>query len=225
MSRPARPRWYDDACGAAFALDLLGERWSILIIRELMFGGRRFNELRANLSGLSANVLTQRLESLEATRILQRRWLPPPVSAQIYELTAWGYEAEPIIQTLGRWATRHPDHDPQRPLSAAALMLSFRTMLDAERAAGLDAKIGFRLGAEGFVAHIRAAQISIARAEPEACDVLFEAEPTMIAAAVYGEKATSALEAAGRLVVQGNRRLAKRFLTLFPLPEKLARPG
>src|SRR3954468_22700125 len=147
-------RSYDDACGAAHALDLVGERWALLVIRELMMGPKRFSDLRRDLPGISANVLTQRLEGLEEIGVLVRRRLPPPVSAQVYELTPWGYEAEPIFQTLGRWATRSPGHDPSLPLSSVSLLLSFRTMFDAERARGLDARIGLRLGAETFVVRI-----------------------------------------------------------------------
>ncbi len=83
-------RWYDDACGTALGLELVGERWSLLIVRELMFGGRRFSELRGSLPGISANILTMRLEGLERIGIVQRRTLPPPASVQIYELTPWG---------------------------------------------------------------------------------------------------------------------------------------
>src|SRR5215210_6107967 len=148
VSRASRHRSYDDACGAAHALDLVGERWALLVIRELMLGPKRFGDLRADLPGISANVLTQRLESLEAAGVLVRRKLPPPASVQVYELTAWGYESEPIFQALGRWAARSPQHDPTLPLSAVSLFLSFRTMLDAERARGLRARIGFRFGEE-----------------------------------------------------------------------------
>src|SRR5438067_10376690 len=104
--RALKKRWYDDACGTALALELLGERWSLLIVRELMFGGRRFSDLRSSLRGVSANILAQRLEGLERVGIIQRRKLPPPASVQIHELTPWGYEAEVILQVLGRWATR-----------------------------------------------------------------------------------------------------------------------
>lgn len=216
-----RKRWYDDACGTAFALDLIGERWAILIMRELMFGPRRFNELRAGLPGISAKILTQRLERLEASRILRKRKMPPPVSAQVYELTDWGYEAEDLVQMLGRWATRHPDHDPTLPLSAASIMMSFRTMIDADRAAGIDATIGFRMGEDGFVIRLRDGAIITERREPGDIDVLFTGEPTMIAAAVYGGEPLEALEAAGGLSIAGDRALAERFTALFPLPEKL----
>src|SRR5918997_6222030 len=97
----AHRRRYDDACAAAHALDLVGERWALLVMRELMMEPRRFSDLRASLPGISANVLTQRLESLETAGVLHRRKLPPPAASQVYELTPWGYEAEPIFQALG----------------------------------------------------------------------------------------------------------------------------
>src|SRR3712207_2524226 len=92
----ASKRRYDDACGTAHALDLIGERWALLVMRELMLGPKRFGDLRRDLPGISANVLTQRLEGLEAAGLLVRRRLAPPASAQVYELTPWGYEAEQI---------------------------------------------------------------------------------------------------------------------------------
>src|SRR5579859_932529 len=82
-------RWYDDACGTALALEFVGERWSLLLIRELMFGPRRFGELKANLPGISSNVLAQRLDGLEAAGIVSRRKLPSAMSVQVYELTPW----------------------------------------------------------------------------------------------------------------------------------------
>ena len=127
-------RSYDDACGTAHALDLIGERWALLVIRELMLGPKRFGDLKADLPGISANVLTQRLEGLEASGIVTRKKLPPPASVQVYDLTDWGREAEPIIMTLGRWAARSPDHDPTLPLSGVSMMLSLRTMIDANPA-------------------------------------------------------------------------------------------
>src|SRR5215213_10130364 len=147
-------RSYEDACGAAHALDLVGERWALLVMRELMLGPKRFSDLRADLPGISANVLAQRLEGLEAAGVLVRRKLPPPAPAQVYELTPWGRESEPIFQALGRWAARSPAHDPSLPFSAASLLLSFRTMLDPGRAEGIDARVGFRVGDETFLAHL-----------------------------------------------------------------------
>jgi DNA-binding HxlR family transcriptional regulator len=222
---PPSRRRYEDACGAAHALDLVGERWALLVMRELMLGPKRFSDLRADLPGIRANVLTQRLEGLEAAGVLVRRKLPPPASAQVYELTPWGYESEPIFQTLGRWAARSPQHDPTLPLSAVSLFLSFRTMLDAERARGLVARVGFRIGAETFLARLARGRIEIERGPLEDVDAVFSAAAPVIAAAVYGGQPLTALERAGMLAVDGDRALAERFVTLFPLPPKVETAG
>ncbi|MEA3048728.1 MAG: hypothetical protein QOG84_564 [Sphingomonadales bacterium] len=213
-------RSYGDACGTAHALDLIGERWALLVMRELMLGPKRFSDLKGDLPGISANVLTQRLEGLEAKGLVGRRRLPPPASAQVYELTAWGYEAEPIVQTLGRWATRSPAHDPGLPLSATSLMLSFRTMQSAERIGGFEGRIGFRIGEESFVATIAGGRVQAERGETGA-DAVFTGSPEAIAAVVYGGQAIEAMEAAGALAVEGDRSAARRFATFFPLPPKV----
>ena len=217
-------RRYEDACGAAHALDLLGERWALLVVRELMLGPKRFSDLRADLPGISANVLTQRLEGLEAAGVLVRKKLPPPASAQVYELTPWGYESEPIFQALGRWAARSPEHDPSLPLSAVSLFLSFKTMLDPARARGIDARIGFRIGAETFLVRLMEGRVEVGRDGPEQTDLVFTGTAPAIAAAVYGGAPLDALEAAGALSIEGDRALAARFVTLFPLPSKVERP-
>ena len=173
----ASGRRYHDACGAAHGLDLVGERWALLVMRELMFGPRRFGDLKADLCGLSANVLTQRLEGLEEAGIVRKRKLPPPASVQVYELTDWGYEAQPVFEVLGRWAARSPRHDPTLPISAVSTMMSLRTMFDAEAANGLKARIGFVFGDRSFVATIANDDLTSERTEIEDCDVVFEGEP------------------------------------------------
>jgi DNA-binding HxlR family transcriptional regulator len=220
----ASRRRYEDACGAAHALDLVGERWALLVIRELMLGPKRFSDLRADLPGISANVLTQRLEGLEAAGVLCRRKLPPPASAQVYELTPWGYEAEPIFQALGRWAARSPGHDPSLPLSAVSLLLSFRTMFDPERARGVDARIGLRLGKESFLVRIAGGRIRAVRGAAAGTDLLLTGPAPVVAAAVYGGVPLEDLEREGALRVEGDRALAERFVALFPLPAKASPP-
>ncbi|HEX8624425.1 MAG TPA: winged helix-turn-helix transcriptional regulator [Allosphingosinicella sp.] len=217
----AAKRRYDDACGTAHALDLIGERWALLVMRELMLGPKRFGDLRSDLPGISANVLTQRLEGLEASGLLVRRRLPPPASTQVYELTPWGYEAEPIVQSLGRWAARSPAHDPTLPISGTSIMLSFRTMFDASRAGDFHARIGFRLGAESFVAEVEGGRFESARGETGGADVVLAGTPTGLAAFVYGGQRIEVLEQAGMLKVEGDEDVARRFATLFPLPPKV----
>jgi len=215
-------RRYEDACGTAHSLELIGDRWALLIMRELMLGGRRFSQLRADLPGISANVLTQRLEELEARGVLVRKRLPPPASTQIYELTPWGYEAEIIVREMGRWAARSPLHDSTLRISAVSVLLSLRTMLSRERARGIDAVIGFRFGEESYRGHLTADGITYARGEGDDAKVIFSGEPTALAAAVHGGVPFTDLEAAGLLSITGDLRLAKKFVTLFPLPTKVA---
>ncbi|MES2291418.1 MAG: winged helix-turn-helix transcriptional regulator [Pseudomonadota bacterium] len=220
--KTADKRWYDDACGTALAMELVGERWSLLIVRELMFGPRRFGELRGGLPGISANVLTQRLEGLEAAGILTRRKLPPPASVQVYELTPWGYESEVAIQELGRWAVRSHAHDATLPLSAASIMMSFRTMIDRSRSGDVGNTVGFLLGNEGFLAVIDAAGIAIRRVDAPQAPVVLSTDPMTLASLVYGGRPFADAEAAGVLRIEGDRALAERFVTLFPLPPKIS---
>ena len=214
-------RRYHDACAAAHALDMLGERWAMLVLRELMFGPKRFSELRADIPTISANLLTQRLEGLEASGLVARRKLPPPVSAQVYELTLRGCATEPILQALGRWGAGSPVHDPSLPISATSLLLSLRAMLDPTRVKALDVRIGFRLGGRDFVGALNATGLAIVRGEVGDVDLLFDGAPTALAAAVYGAVPLDRLEAQGSLTVTGPRWLAKLFTTLFPLPPKV----
>lgn len=214
-------RWYDDACGAALGMELVGERWSLLIVRELMYGGRRFSELRAGLPGISANILTQRLERMERVGILQKRKLPPPASVQIYELTRWGYEGEVVLMELGRWATRSHLHDPTLPVSAASIMMSFRTMVVPERIAGETGPVGFRFGEEGFVMELEDG-LPVRRDEPDGCPVIASTNPMSLASLVYGRRPIEDAEAKGELSLDGDRALFERFCTWFELPEKIA---
>jgi DNA-binding HxlR family transcriptional regulator len=223
----SRHRSYADACGAAHALDLVGERWALLVMREMMLGPRRFGDLRASLPGISANVLTQRLEGLEANGIVERRRLPPPASAQVYALTDWGLESEPIFQALGRWAARSPAHDPTLPVSAVSVMLSLRTMIDPVEAAALEAEagpvaFGFRLGADGYLGRLGAGTLAIAAEPLGGAEVVFSGRAPGLAAAVYGKVPFEALDAQGLLRVEGDRALAHRFVGLFALPPKVA---
>ena len=216
---PGRRR-YNDACGAAHALDLAGERWALLVMRELMFGPKRFSDLRHDLPGISANVLQQRLEGLEVAGIVQRRRLPPPVSAQAYELTPWGYESEPIFQVLGRWAARSPHHDPNLPISTVSVLLSFRTMFDGQRAKGVNARIGLRFPDGTFVIRVQQGRIEVRRAEIDKADLVFTGTAQALAGAVYGGQKLDVLEKSGALKIEGDRQIARRFVTWFPLPEK-----
>lgn len=221
VSGGSHGKWYDDACGTAFALETVGERWSLLVVRELMLGPRRFSDLRASLPGISAKVLTERLDGLAQAGVLLKRKLPPPASSQVYELTEWGYMAEPMIRELGRWAARSPLHDPTLPLSPVSLMISFRTMLDRQQAAQFDATVGFDIAGEQFVARLEAGELPIERGVADGAQVVFRAPAAaVVAAAFYGNLPFEQLADTG-LAVEGDRKLAERFVGLFDLPPKV----
>ncbi len=218
------PRRYHDACGAALGLDLLGERWALLVVRELMLGPRRFGDLRADLCGLSANVLTQRLESLEAAGVVTRRRLPPPASVQVYDLTPWGREAEAVICTLGRWAARSPDHDPSLPLSPVSMMLSLRTMFDPAKAGDALLAVGFRFGETTFRACVADRELRVERTIPEGATVVVEGTPEAVAAVIYGDPAEAEARARESLRIEGDLAAFLRFASWFELPPKAERP-
>ena len=201
-------------------MDIVGERWALPVMRELMLGPRRFGELKASINGISANVLSQRLEGLEAAGVVQRVRLPPPATVQVYELTPWGDEAGPIFQVMGRWAVKSPAHDPTRPFSPVSLMLSFRTMIDPARVRGETARIVFRIGEERFTFGVDKGAVALARGEEAGADLVLTGATAALGALAYGGVPLEALEADGALAVEGSRPLAKRFATWFPLPAK-----
>jgi DNA-binding HxlR family transcriptional regulator len=226
VTDPARSRhgrWYDDACGTAFAMELIGERWSLMILRELMFGPRRFSDLRASLPGISAKVLTERLAGLEEVGALKREKLPPPASAQVYALTPWGRAVEPALLELGRWAAMHSGHDPLLPLSPVSLMLSMRTMLNRARAVGVRARIGFDIGGEQFLVALADGALAIRRGHAGEGQAIVRA-PTAapVAGLLYADIPLAQLEREAGLVVEGDRELVVRYAALFALPDKLA---
>jgi DNA-binding HxlR family transcriptional regulator len=209
-------RRFDDACGLAHALELLGERWAMLVLRELAYGPRRFSELKGDLQGISANVLAQRLTELEARGVVRKVRLPPPASVQVYEATEWGVEAIPTIAALGRWAARSPLHDPKLRMSHVSVIMSLQTLLSPTLAKGIDARIGFRFGEADYVTTLHDGRLDVAREPASDCAVTFAGGPSAVAAVIHGGAPFETIK------VEGDMELAKRFVKLFPLPSKAA---
>ncbi len=220
---PVHGRWYGDACGAAYALEVLGERWSMLIVRELMLGPRRFSQLRTELPGISAKILTERLLRLEEVAVLHRRTLPPPADTRVYELTRWGEAAEPIMLEMVRWAVRSPGHDPTLPLTPVSFMLSLRALFYPVRAETGDMTARFDFGSSRFNARMHDGALEIARADaaPQMhADIAFRARsPNACLPIFYGKQPIDAEHAP--VSVDGDIQLAKRFIDLFRLPTKI----
>ena len=206
---------FEDACGLAHAMDLIGERWAMLVLRELAYGPRRFSGLKRDLTGISANVLTQRLTELEARGLVHKSKLPPPASVQVYEATEWGLEAIPVIANLGRWAARSPLHDPTLPMSHVSIVMSLQTLISPERAAGVDMRVGFRLGDADYVTTVREGRLDVERTEPVDCAVTFIGPPTAVAGVIHGGAPFDTIR------IEGDFDLARRFIGLFVLPAKV----
>jgi DNA-binding HxlR family transcriptional regulator/putative sterol carrier protein len=218
----ATTRTYDDGCAAAHALDLVGERWALLVVRELLLGPKRFTDLRSGLPHASPNVLAQRLRDLEAAGVVRRGKLPPPAASKIYELTEWGRDLEPVIIALGRWGVRSPTKPPDAELGVDSLILSFRTMFDPDRAEGLDASYELRLGEDRFRAEVAVGRLEIERGNAEQPDATVEADAGTLAAVVYNDLELDDTLSSGDLRIKGDRAAVERFLALFPLPEPAA---
>jgi DNA-binding HxlR family transcriptional regulator len=183
MSVP--PRSYEQFCGIAKALDLVGERWALLVVRDLLLGPKRFSDLRAGLPRVSPDVLSQRLRELEAEGVVGRRRLPPPAASQVYELTERGHELEPVILGLGRWGSRTavPDGDP--PLSPDSAMLALKTLFDPTAARDVTARYELRFGDHHFHLLVEDGAMTIGRGPAERPDAIIETAPETLAAVLW----------------------------------------
>jgi DNA-binding HxlR family transcriptional regulator len=184
-------------------------------MRELAFGPRRFSELRADLPGISANVLTQRLIELEERGLVRKAKLPPPASVQVYEATDWGLEAAPVIRALGKWAARSPLHDFDQPVSAVSIMMSMQTMFDPRAADGVSLQASIKLGEVEFCIHVRDGEIEAERTECAEPDFRFVGTPRELAGVLYGRAPFETMQ------FSGDRKLAERFVTFFSLPARV----
>ncbi|MBB3726011.1 winged helix-turn-helix transcriptional regulator [Nonomuraea dietziae] len=218
-------RKYDDGCAVAHGLDLIGERWALLVVRELLLGPKRFTDLRAGIPGASADMLTQRLRELSESGVVRRRRLAPPAGSWVYELTAWGAELEPIVTRLGRWSSRSPRLRRDAAIGVDSLVLSLKALFDPEAAQGFDAVVALRLGEDRFLVEIAGGRLGIARGQTERADATIAADPDTLSALLYGDLPVADAVRAGHLVLDDPGGLVERFLRLFPLPEPAALPN
>jgi DNA-binding HxlR family transcriptional regulator len=214
----ATRRSYGDPCGIARALDVVGERWALLVVRELVLGPKRFTDLRAGLPGLSADILAQRLRELEAAGVLRRATLAPPAASKVYELTDRGRELEPILLALGRWGSARPFPVPRRALGVDAFVVALSTLFDAAAADGLELTIALRLDGDEISARVHDGRLDVARERAERPDAVIEAGPADLAQVLW--HGVSAAD--GDVRIEGDRRAARRFLGLFPAPRTAA---
>ena len=184
----ATSRTYGEACGIPRALDRVGERWALLVVRELMLGPKRFTDLKTGLPHASPNVLAQRLRELEQAGVVRKRRLPPPAASQVYELTDWGRELEPVLVALGRWGARAPLDPECMGMSVDSHVVSLATLFDPERAGDFEASLELRMGEDVFRAvDRRTARSTRGHGAPPSPDAVLTLDPGTLLALIHGE--------------------------------------
>ncbi|MEI2766838.1 MAG: helix-turn-helix domain-containing protein [Dermatophilaceae bacterium] len=209
-------RRYDEGCIAAAALDVVGDRWALLVVRELVLSPKRFQAIRGGLPGITAAVLSTRLRQLAEEGILTRH----PTLGH-YELTPRGHALRPVLLALAAWGARLPSHDPTLHVSPTALMLSMTIMIDADAATGRRTVAGFDLGAERFTSALDGAGQVLpvaAPAGPLQAQFVLGGTGNTLAMAVYGPHPLAELVAAGTIRLTGDPGAAQEFVDLFALP-------
>jgi DNA-binding HxlR family transcriptional regulator len=217
-------RTYGEQCRAAHALDLVGERWALLVVRELLLGPKRFTDLRKGLPNASPDVLTQRLRELEQEGVVRRRKLAPPAGSWVYELTDWGLELEPVVIALGRWGSRSPSAPEGSPDGADSLILALRTLFHPHAAEGLTASYELRLGEDRFHAEVTAGRLDVVRGEAPEADATVDTDPATLAALLWDGRRLGEALRSGDITIEGDRAAVGRFLEAFPQPEPAALP-
>ncbi len=215
-------RRYDDPCGIARALDVLGDRWALLVVRELTFGPKRFAQLRAGLHAISPNVLSQRLRDLESAGVIRRDELAPPASVPVYELTDRGRSLEPVLLELGRWGSQEPI-TTARELTLDALLVALKTAFDPSAAVAAgeyqqdEMTYALEVGGDAVTMTVSGGSLAVSRGRPDRPAAGFRGDVGTMRAVAFGRERIADAERSGRLTVTGDRALAERFTRLFPV--------
>jgi DNA-binding HxlR family transcriptional regulator/putative sterol carrier protein len=215
-------RTYGDGCGIAHGLDLVGERWALLVVRELLLGPKRYTDLRKGLPNASPNVLSERLRELERTGIVKRSKLPPPAGSRVYELTDWGRELEGIVISLGRWAARSPSQPRDAPIGVDSIVLALRALFDPDAAKGLRASYELRLGEDRFRIEVADDEIEVARGGPDQADATIDADPGTLDAVLWDGRPLADALRSGEIRIEGDTAAVERLVRLFPMPNPAA---
>jgi DNA-binding HxlR family transcriptional regulator len=207
-------RSYLDACGIARALDVIGERWALLVVRELLLGPKRFTDLHRGLGGASQNVLSQRLRELEAAGIVRRRRLGPPAATSVYELTEQGSELEPVLVALGGWG-RHRAMTADGELSVDALVLALKTTFDPAAAGDLQTSVDLRLDHDQLEVAVSGGRLSVTRASAKDPDATLRTDVPTLRELAFRKRRLDDAAAAGAVAIEGDGAAVQRLLDAF----------
>lgn len=211
-------RSYGQFCGIARGLELVGERWALLIIRELLLRPRRFTDLREGLPRIPTNVLSSRLKELEAAGVIRRRLLPRPESSVVYELTPYGRELEDVLLRLGRWGARSLDQPgPNGEVYVDPSIRAFRATFRPEVAGEMSVNYEIRFG--DFVVHvcIENGELDVGHGSIENPDLVIEAMGALTPL-MAGDVSPDDALASGLVKITGEAELLERFVEIFPIP-------
>jgi DNA-binding HxlR family transcriptional regulator len=200
-------RSYGDSCAIARALDVVGERWALLVVRELLLGPQRFSDVRRALPGASSNLVTDRLRELEGHGVLARRKLPPPAASTVYELTEWGRELEPIVLALGAWGASVPLPRPTT-LGATSVLLFLRGSARPRGAACYRVELDARV----WTVRTEPGRLTVEPGEPAAPDATIRTDPPTFNALLERPADLDAALGDGRVQVDGDRTAVRRLL-------------
>jgi DNA-binding HxlR family transcriptional regulator len=218
-------RSYGQFCGIAQALDLIGERWALLVVRDLILGPKRFTDLERALPGVGTNVLSSRLKELERNGVIVRRVLPAPAAATVYELTEYGRELEPILLDLGRWGVKSLGaRRPGQSLRTGWIGVALRAFTRPEASAGIHGTVEFRLDDGVVHAILDDGAVQVADGPAPSPTLVLETGNEALLALLAGLAREEDLAAGGALQVSGNAELVDvlRRVFRFPQPEAAA---
>ena len=204
-------RRYGDGCAIATALDYVGERWALLIVRELLLGPKRFTDLQDGLPGAGSKVLAQRLRQLETGGVVRRRTLPPPASSQVYELTEWGAQLDPIIVALGRWGAGAPE-PPAGHVGADSAMIRLRSFFAPQPQRPWTATYEMRLGRYRFTTRVADGQLTgMSRGEPHnRPDTIIDTDPDTLNRILGADQSLTQAINDGQLAITGDNQAGQR---------------
>ena len=218
MAPTTRTRTYGDRCGVARGLDAIGERWGLLVVRELVLGPRRFKDLQAGLPAASPNVLSQRLRELVDAGVVRRAELPPPAGSKVYELTEWGEGLRPVIDALGRWGATTP-MPPTGDMSVVSHLLAMGVVFRPDLADDFEGTVELDIEGERFIATVGDGEFVVRRGEDPEATATIELDRAALRSLLWDGVTPAAAERDGRVVIEGDRRELKRFLGFFPRPQ------
>jgi len=208
---------YDHYCALAKALDLVGERWTLLVVRELIEGPKRYTDLQEGIPGIATDMLAARLKTLEEAELVERRVLPPPAASTVYELTPLGHGLEPTIRELGRWGLHLLGKRKGEAFRVQWSSIWFRIMFRPERFEGSPLVVQFELSGEPI--HVRMADGAIETAVGPAADpdVVIAGDVATLSRAAHDREFAKEAAAKGKMRTTGTKENVKRALYLLGL--------